>query len=100
MLIVNGIFILMVSIGCLFWRNPRSQSMIEQWAANNGYRVSSIESRLVLRGPFFFTTSRNQTVHYVTFTAADGRAQPAWVRCGSWLGGITFSDRVDVRWAD
>ena len=79
--------------------HTRSIDMIEQWASENGMEVVDAESRLLGRGPFFFTTSRGQTVYFVTFRK-DGQTRQAYVRCGSWLGGITFSDQVDVRWVE
>jgi hypothetical protein len=80
-------------------RNVRSSELIDRWAEAHGYRVVDTESRMIARGPYFFTTSKSQTVYYVTFADADGRERRAYVRCGSWLGGL-WSDKVDVKWEE
>lgn len=88
-----------VAILSIAHRGSRSHDLIEQWASANGYRVMNAESRPFSRGPFFWTTSKGQTVYYVTFADAAGQYRSAYVRCGSWMGGL-WSDKVDVRWED
>jgi hypothetical protein len=80
-------------------RSSRSNQMIDDWAAAHGYRVINTEHRNFIRGPFFWTTSKGQTVYHVTFADAEGRRRRAFVRCGSWLGGL-WSDKVDVAWEE
>ncbi len=81
------------------WHFSRSRSLLEQWAAANGYRIISAQYRNLVRGPFFWTTSKGQTVYRVTVEDADGRQRDGWVRCGGWFLGL-LSDRVQVRWDD
>jgi hypothetical protein len=83
----------------LWWHFSRSGSLLDQWAEENGYRVLSREYRSFFKGPFFWTSSRGQTVYYVTVQDKAGNRRSGWVRCGSWFLGL-LSDNVEVRWED
>jgi hypothetical protein len=48
---------------------------------------------------FFWTTSQDQVVYYVTVLDQLGRERRGWVRCGSWFLGM-FSNQADVRRED
>src|SRR5262249_36093276 len=51
------------------------------------------------KGPFFWTSTKAQTVYYVFVEDSDGNKRSGWVRCGScWFG--LLSDNVEVRWDD
>ena len=95
-LVVAFVVLAILSIA---WTSSRSHSLIDQWAAENGYRVVSAEQRWLQRGPFFWTTSKGQTVYRVTIEDVAGRQRSGYVRCGSWMGGL-LSDKVQVRWDD
>lgn len=93
-------FVLLLVIFAIFmvgWHFSRSNSLLHQWAERNGYRVVHQEYRNFFRGPFFWTTTRNQTVYYVTVEDAHGHRRKGWVRCGGWFLGL-LSDNVDVAW--
>jgi hypothetical protein len=97
-------FILLLSvtalvIGLLYWHFSRSRSLLEQWAADNGFELLRSEYRTLRRGPFFWTTSRGQTVYYMEVRDHQGRTRTGWVRCGSWWWGL-MSDKVEVRWEE
>ena len=81
------------------WTSTKSRSLIQQWADDNGYRLLSSESRPFRRGPYFWTSSKGQTVYYVTVEMPDGTTRSGWIRCGSFWGGL-WSSKVDVRWDD
>jgi hypothetical protein len=83
----------------LWWHYSRSDSLLRQWAERNGYGLVSQDHRYLVRGPFFWTTSRGQTVYRVTVEDEGGNRRSGWVRCGSWLLGL-LSDQVEVRWDD
>jgi hypothetical protein len=83
----------------MVWHFRRSGSLLQQWADQNGYRLIEQEYRTFLRGPFFMTTSKGQTVYYVTVEDKEGRRRKGWVRCGGWFLGL-FSDNVEVLWDD
>jgi hypothetical protein len=88
-----------IAITAITWRFHRGQTLLRRWAASSGYRLHDHEVRWLVRGPFFWTTSKAQMVYRVTVEDNTGHLRRGWVRCGSWLGGL-LSDRVDVRWDD
>ncbi len=93
-----GIIVLaVVGIVSLAWHFSRSRSVLEQWAEENGFEILQSEYRNVTRGPFFWTTSRGQTVYYVRVRDPQGMERTGWVRCGGWFLGL-MSDKAEVRW--
>jgi hypothetical protein len=87
------------AVAAIWWHYSRSSSLLEGWAAKNGYRLISQEYRSVFKGPFFWTSSEEQTVYYVTVEDRNGQRRSGWVRCGGWFWGL-LSDNVEVRWDD
>jgi hypothetical protein len=83
----------------LVWHLGRSHSILEHWAARNGYRLIDQSYCWFSKGPFFWTSSKGQTVYYVTVEDAAGRIRHAWVRCGGWFLGL-LSEQADVEWED
>jgi hypothetical protein len=81
----------------LIWRGNRARRMVDGWARKNGIRVLECNKPVLLRGPFTFTTSKSQVVFRVMVELPDGRVAGAWLRCGSWLGGL-LSNEIAVRW--
>ena len=81
----------------LWWHFGRSSSLLHQWAAKNGYRIVRQEYRHLFKGPFFWTSTKGQTVYYVVVEDAAGTRRSGWVRCGGWWLGL-LSDNVEVRW--
>ena len=92
-------FVVIGALG-MVWHFRRSGSFLQQWADQNGYRFIDQEYRTFLRGLFFMTTSKGQTVYYVTVQDYAGwRREGLWVRCGGWFLGL-FSDNVEILWDD
>jgi hypothetical protein len=83
----------------LVWHYGRSNSLLDQWAQRNGYRVIRREYRSFFKGPFFWTSTKGQTVYYVVVEDGAGNKRCGWVRCGGWWLGL-MSDNVEVRWDD
>jgi hypothetical protein len=81
----------------LWWHFGRSSSLLHQWAAKNKYRIIRQEYRCFFKGPFFWTSTKAQTVYYVVVEDSVGARRSGWVRCGSWWFGL-LSDNVEVRW--
>ena len=81
------------------WHFSRSRSVLEQWANRSGYQILHSEYRNFVRGPFFWTTSKGQTVYYVTVRDDTGRVRNGWVRCGGMFLGL-MTDEAEVRWED
>lgn len=75
----------------------RSGSLLQQWAMKNDYQIIRQEYRSFFKGPFFWTSTRGQTVYYVVVEDSDGNRRSGWVRCGGWWLGL-LSDNVEVRW--
>lgn len=97
------LFVIFIGLACVIgvmsiaWSNNRSQQIVESWASRNGYTLLSAEQRHMMRGPFFWTTARGQTVYYITVRDQHGMVRSGWLRCGSWWLGL-WSDQADVRW--
>jgi hypothetical protein len=85
--------------GYLAWSFSRSRSLLEQWAADNGFEILEREYRTFRRGPFFWTSSKNQAVYHVKVRDREGNVRSGWVRCGGWFLGL-LSDQTEVRWED
>jgi hypothetical protein len=83
----------------LMWHFGRSNSLLNQWATGNGFRIISQEYRTFFKGPFFWTSTKGQTVYYVVVEDQMGKRRSGWVRCGGWWFGL-LSDNVDVHWED
>jgi hypothetical protein len=96
--VLAGIAAVGLVVLSLVWHFGRSHSILEHWAARNGYRLIDQSYCWILKGPFFWT-SKNQTVYYVTVEDEAGRIRRAWVRCGGWFLGL-LSDQADVEWED
>ncbi|MEO5916033.1 MAG: hypothetical protein ABIS50_17490 [Luteolibacter sp.] len=79
------------------WHFSRSRSVLEQWAIENGYTIIHSEYRHFMRGPFFWTTSKGQTVYQVSVRDKAGTVRSGWVRCGGFFLGL-LSDNAEVRW--
>lgn len=93
------ILVAVVVILTLVWHFGRSNSLLQQWATQNGYRIIRQEYRNFFKGPFFWTSAEGQTVYYVVLEDTAGNKRRGWVRCGSWWFGL-LSDNVEVRWDD
>jgi hypothetical protein len=94
-LIIPVVVIIAICATC--WHYSRSNEVLTQWAEQNGYRLLSQEYRHFAKGPFFWTSSKDQTVYYVTVEDRDGQVKRGWVRCGGYWTGL-MSDRAEVRW--
>jgi hypothetical protein len=81
------------------WYYRRGKALLQRWAEENDLQIVTAEYRWLRLGPFFWTTSRGQTVYYVTVMDTAGRTRRGYIRCGSFWWGL-FSDEVAVRWDD
>lgn len=77
----------------------RVGSILDRWAARNGYQIIERESRLVKLGPFTLNTSRGQVVYRVAVRDREGNVRKGYVRCGGALLG-TLSNKIEVCWDD
>jgi hypothetical protein len=88
-----------LGVGALLWNVARSQAMLSRWAAENDYQILDSNYRLFCRGPFFWNSSKSQSVFRVTILDRQGHTHTGWVRCGSWVLGL-WSEQTEVRWDD
>ncbi len=93
--VIGGLFV----IGSLAWHFSRSREVLEQWAEEQGFELLHREYRNLIRGPFFWTTSRGQTVYYVRVRDQQGVERSGSVRCGGWFLGL-LTNPAEVRWED
>ena len=90
-------FFLLLIIVSFAWNSSRSQTLIENWARERGYRLLEAKTSFLGKGPFFWTTSRGQTVYRIVVEDEHGRRREGWARCGSWMWGL-MSEQVEVSW--
>ena len=86
-------------VGSISWHFARSRAVLEQWAQEEGFEILRRDYRAFFRGPFFWTTSKGQTVYFVTVRDGQGSVRRGWVRCGGWFSGL-MTDKAEVRWKD
>jgi hypothetical protein len=89
-----------VFIGWSWMFHGRARSIVQKWATKHGYVVLQVQSPFHTGAFSFWTTSRGQVVYFVTVRDGSGSERKAWVRCGSYIGSVLFSDEIEVRWQD
>ncbi|MDD5542330.1 MAG: hypothetical protein PHX83_04080 [Acidobacteriia bacterium] len=93
------IFAVSIGIAGLVFTLRRSRSLLNHWAAQNGFEILQAKVRMLFAGPFTFRHSRGQIVYLVRVRDRAGMERSGWVRCGSfWLG--VLSDETEVRWEE
>ena len=95
--VAGVVLILFLAIASIAWHFRRSRSLLDRWAEGNEFRILQSEYRHIFRGPFFWTSSKGQTVYRVTVEDRAGNVRSGWVRCGGWWLGL-WSDNVEARW--
>ena len=95
--IVGLTFACLLVAGLMAWHFSRARSLLETWAKENHYEIIGRSYRHLLKGPFFWTSSKGQAVYHVTVRDPQGRIRSGWLRCGGWWAGM-FSDKTEVRW--
>ena len=89
--------IVVFGISGIVWTFSRSHRLLEEWASSNGYDLISAHFCWIRRGPFFWTTSKGQTVYRIIARDEDGERLTGWARCGSFWWGL-WGSKVEVRW--
>jgi hypothetical protein len=86
-----------VAIALTIAQNGRARTILDRWAARNGFEILEAERRYVRLGAFFFRATEGQAVFRVTIQDADDRVRRGYVKCGGlWLG--VWSDQAVVAW--
>jgi hypothetical protein len=91
--------VIVAVIGLISWHFSRSRAILQRWADEHGFEILHCEYRHLAHGPFFWTTSRHQTVYYVSVRDPQGAERKGWVRCGGWFFGL-MTDKAEARWED
>src|SRR5215471_20317807 len=105
-IVVCALLIALVAIGAFIgwiWVGAkRVRTMLHAWAAERGFQIVRFEKRnWTGRGPFgWWTNSPYQSIYHIRVLDREGRERLAWVRCGSYLGGVLFSSQIEVRWEE
>lgn len=87
-----------VAIGGSLWNDRASRRMVEDWVFSNGFMLVKIQWS-PFGGPFWWRTSKYQTVYKFTVVDSNGQTQIGWARCGSWFFGI-LSNEIAVEWKE
>ena len=96
---IVGTLIVALMIASLWLFRKRSKTILENWAKENKVEIISSKQEFLETGPFkWWTNSRNQTIYHLRVRERDGLERSAWARCGSYFGGVVFSDEIEVRW--
>jgi hypothetical protein len=105
-IVVLALLIALVAVGAFsgwIWLYAlRARKMLRAWATKGGYQIVRFEKKnWTNRGPFgWWTNSPYQSIYHIRVRDQKGRERLAWVRCGSYLGGDLFSNRIEVRWEE
>ena len=86
-----------------FWLHiSRAKSVLHTWAAENGFQIVSFDKRYMINTGLFkwWTNSRSQIVFFVRVRDKAGHERTGWVRCGTYFGGVLFSNQAEVKWQD
>jgi hypothetical protein len=97
--LLGGLLFAGVFIGWTWLFQVKAKSIVRKWAAEHGYTVLHFGSPFHTGAFSFWTTSRGQVIYAVTVRDG-GLERKAWVRCGSYFGGVLFSDEIEVKWSD
>ena len=100
--ILIGIVAIAFFVGVTWLFKARGRAILTKWAEANGLQILDCKHRyLFFTGPFkWWTNSRNQIIYCLKVRDRDGRERSCWARCGSFWGGVFFSDQVEVRWTE
>jgi uncharacterized protein YcfJ len=77
-----------------------ADKILRKWAGKNVFELLEKKCHYFnYKGPFdLWTTSNSQVVYSVRIRDRQGNERTGWVRCGTFLGGVFFSNKAEVRW--
>jgi hypothetical protein len=88
--------VVMIIAWALLWGRWRSNTILRNWANQNGYRIAHTRRRYISQGPFKYNTGV-APVFRVEVEDHQGHRRTGWVRCGSIMWGI-FNDQAMALW--
>lgn len=81
------------------WFFARSRSLLQRWAAANGYVILHAEARNFRRGPLLWASSKNQAVYFVRVRDQAGQERSGWLLLGGYWSGL-FTSETQVKWEE
>jgi hypothetical protein len=87
-------------VGWLWLYAWRARAVLRGWAAESGFQILRFQkTNFTGRGPFgWWTNGPHQAIYHIRVRDREGRERACWVRCGSFFGGILFSNKTEVKW--
>jgi len=93
------VFIILLFLG--MWRITMKEGnrILDGWARENSLEVLEAEHCWFLRGPFWFRSSKAQSVYRITVRDKEsGETWSGWARCGNWFWGVWGTNAIKVIW--
>ena len=94
------IILIFLLISLVLWFNFRclkkAEKRIEYWASKYGYTIKKIDQRVLLKGPFSWSTKRTQLVFFVILLNDEGNQQTAFIRCSYYSANL--EEDFDIKW--
>jgi hypothetical protein len=87
-----------VFVGLVWLTEKRGRSILRKWAFANGFDLLKTKRALHCGAFPLWTIGKGQIVYSITVRDQQGCQRFGWVRCGSFLGGVLFSEKADVIW--
>jgi hypothetical protein len=85
-----------ISIWVSYFLHAKARRLINEWAERSNVKILKQKIRRFRKGPFFWTSSKEQVVYYGTIEDK-GQTRNAYIRCGGFWPGMA-SDRIEVKW--
>jgi hypothetical protein len=80
-------------------RGARAHQLLGRWARSERFRIVERRRRIFDTGPFTWIWLGHAMVYWVVLEDAERRQRTAWVKCGTFFGGL-LSSNVEVAWDD
>jgi hypothetical protein len=97
--ILIGSFGVALIVTVLWCFDRRSKTILQKWTDADGFRLLEKKKQYLSTGPFkWWTNGRNQIIYFFKVRDREGRERLGWARCGSYLGGVFFSNQIEIRW--
>lgn len=94
------VFALIATFAIVMWvlQFQRGETLLDRWAASNGYTLVHSEYRHLAKGPFFFRSGKGNAVYRITVKDPHGTVRSGYARCGGFWLGMWLSEEVTVEW--
>jgi hypothetical protein len=81
------------------WDLARTRRLMDEWAAENGYKVFRADLKVLSSGPFSQLLTMLTMQHVCRIQVVDGEGQErcGWARGGGLLSGL-WKRKLEIRW--